>query len=147
MKEISESTPSVNYQENFILFICLMLLMMILIVTIRVMAKAIVHYVKADYFEARKSIASNWLTRNRNSLSLIVFFLILVPINANAFSFVGGGDSEERTVILHVESIELYMAMLIDVVLLTVLLYLSWLFNTYRKLERKYVLSLNQSNL
>lgn len=115
-----------NYASNLDLFYGLLLLGVVIAIAILVMAYSIVTFVKSDYFKERST--------KKDSITpivvLILSFGFLGYTNQSfALNFMSSGEATEKLPWLLVENSDLYLFLFIDVILVSILLYLRNIFN------------------
>lgn len=134
-----ETTP--NYKSNLNLFYFLLAGSIVLLIAIIVMSTSITTLVRSNYF--RKRIEENSkkdTTPLATILALIgVFGAMSMTNQSYALSFMQPGEAEKDMPWLLVETIDIYMMVIINLVLLGVLLYLRKMFRDFLGMVRQEV--------
>lgn len=115
-----------DYASNLDLFYGLFLLAIVIAIAIFVMGHSIVTFVKSDYFK-EKSVKKDSITP---IIVLILSFGFLGYTNQSfALNFMSSGEATEKLPWLLVENSDLYILLFLDVLLVSILLYLRSIFN------------------
>lgn len=126
-----------NYKENLTLFYWLLASSIVLLLGIIIMSTSINSLVRSDYF--KKKLAEN----EGNGKSILPTIIALVGVftlfsvnDVHAFSYFGPGEAEEGMPWLKVENSDLYAMVVVDLILISVLLYLRRMFKDFLLLVR-----------
>lgn len=127
-----------NYEENLTLFYWLSLSIIVLLIGIIVMSTSITSLVRSDYFKnkiANKESGNNGIINT--VIVLIGSFLFMGYENtASALTFNGPGEATEGMPWLMVEDSDLYAMVLVNIILISVLLYLRRMFRDFLSMVR-----------
>lgn len=141
-----ETVP--NYKSNLTLFYFLLACSLILLIGIIVMSTSITTLVRSNYF--RKRIEENGKKDSTPLVTILaligVFGTMSISNKSYALTFMQPGEAEKDTPWLMVETIDIYMMVLINLVLLGVLLYLRKMFKDFLGMVRPEVVSETRSS-
>ena len=128
-----------NYGENLTLFYWLLGSIIVLLIAIIIMSTTITSLVRSDYF--KKKLGENSKGNNGIITTIIVLigsFLFMASNNtASALTFNGPGEATEGMPWLMVENSDLYAMVVINIVLISVLLYLRRMFKEFLSMVKK----------
>ena len=128
-----------NYGENLTLFYWLLGSIIVLLIAIIIMSTTITSLVRSDYF--KKKLGENSKGNNEIITTIIVLvgsFLFMASNNtASALTFNGPGEATEGMPWLMVENSDLYAMVVINIVLISVLLYLRRMFKEFLSMVKK----------
>jgi len=133
----AEKILTPNYQENLNLFYMLLACTFVLLIAILLLSNSIISLVKSDYF--RKKLNEQNANDNNRIKTLLIIFTIglsLAPESVFAIQFTSPGSTEEPTLWLLVEKSDIYMLLTINIILLSVVLYLRRMFNNFMSMVR-----------
>ncbi len=128
-----------NYEENLDIFYGLIIVMGILLLAIVMLSRSIMNLIQSDIFKNRLRAQEDKKEGGSGPASKIVTLLILgglllSPSLGYSLNFMEPGEAEERSQWLLVENADLWVLLIIDLLLLGVVMYLKWLFNSFYKM-------------
>ncbi len=128
-----------NYGENLTLFYWLLGSTVVLLIAIIIMSTTITSLVRSDYF--KKKLGENSQGNNGIITTIVVLvgsFLFMASNNtASALTFNGPGEATEGMPWLMVEDSDLYAMVVVNIILISVLLYLRRMFKEFLSMVRK----------
>jgi cytochrome c oxidase cbb3-type subunit 3 len=126
-----------NYKENLTLFYWLLASIIVLLLGIIVMSSSINTLIRSDYF--KKKLAENEEKGKAilpTIIALVGVFTLFSVNDVHAFSYMGPGEAEEGMPWLKVENSDLYAMIVVDLILISVLLYLRRMFKDFLVMAR-----------
>lgn len=117
-----------NYRKNQTMFYMLLIGMGALLLAIALLAGAISSLIKSDIFREKLSQQK----KNKDTLTTIVFLIgagLLIPFHGSAAD--PAATSEGPEPYLHIENSVIWALVIIDLVLLGMVMYFRWLFNSF----------------
>lgn len=129
-----------NYEENLDIFYGLILVMITLLIAIIMLSRSIMNLIQSDIFKKRIKDHDQQTPKNDNGMTtkivglVLLAGLLLAPNMGYSLNFMEPGEAEERSQWLLVENVDLWVILIIDLLLLGVVMYLKWLFNSFYKM-------------
>jgi len=126
-----------NYKENLTLFYYLLTSIIVLLLGIIIMSSSINALIRSDYF--MKKLRENEDKGKSILPTIIVLVGVFTLFSVNdvyAFSYFGPGEAEVGMPWLKVENSDLYAMIVVDLILVSVLLYLRRMFKEFLLLAR-----------
>lgn len=127
-----------NYQENLTLFYWLLASIIVLLIAIIVMSTTISGLVNSDYFKKKLAERNNSGNGAMNTIIILIASILFIASQngAYAFTYNGPGEAAEGMPWLIIENSDLYVMVVIDLILISVLLYLRRMFREFLSMVR-----------
>lgn len=127
-----------NYQQNLTLFYWLLASIIVLIIAIIVMSTTISGLVNSDYFKKKLAERNNSGNGAMNTIIVLIASILFIASQngAYAFTYNGPGEAAEGMPWLIIENSDLYVMVVIDLILISVLLYLRRMFREFLSMVR-----------
>ena len=128
-----ETVVVTDYEGNLDLFYALVVLTIFLLISIIVMSGTVVRLIKSDFFKDRLKKTG----KTMNTLLIIALFVGLGTTSSYALEFNGPGEAVESQPWLLIETMDLYVLLLIDLILLGVLFYVRRMFKLFLAMTKE----------